>query len=313
MPYQDRDTYRRRIPEYLNTLVARRLSDSYIYETRRVLTKAHETLVREGRRTVPRDISSSDVLAYLDSIQGRSKYREQCLITLGQFLKYCGNPVVSKMGLRFPKDQISRANWLQPEQISYLRTQAQGEPKLNLILELGFNCFARRVEIQRLTTADARACLNTGLLTLRGKGPMGGKARTFYCHPDSPAVIEEYLDYRAGLLSQSCSQDPGSLLIYMRGKEPRPYTKNGMDRLLRRFSEAIGIDFSYHTMRRSGLREIFKAGVELPTIQRLAGHESVDMTVRYLGIRLSDTQAAMEKYSDYQRQAEQSGPSQIVQ
>jgi len=313
MPYQERDTFRRRIPEYLSTLATRRLSESYIQESKRVLIKAHDLLKREGRATIPREIVPADVLAYLDSIQGRAKYREQCIITLGQFLRYCGNPVVQDMNLRFPRDQTSKANWLEPEQIAYLRSQGRKDPKLNLIMELGFNCFARRIGIQRLTTADALACVNTGLLTLREKGPMGGQARTFYCHPDTPGVIEEYLEYRAGLLERVCCQDPGDLLIYTKGGEPRGYTDNGLDRLLRRFSEKVGIDFAYHTQRRSGLREIFKAGVDLPTIQRLAGHQSVDMTIRYLGIRLTDTQVAMERYSEYQRQAEKSGPSLNIQ
>jgi site-specific recombinase XerD len=304
MPYRERDTFRRKIPEYLDTLATRRLSESYIYENRRVLINAHDWIVKEGRTTRPNKIIPADVLAYLDSIQGRAKYQEQCITVLGQFLKYCGNPVVEKMGLRFPKDQISKANWLEPEQIRYVRTQGRRYPMINLILELGCNCFARRVEIQRLTTADARACLSTGLITLKGKGPMGGKSRTFFAHPNTPRVIEEYLEYRTGLIEANSSQDSDSLLIYLRGQESRGYSDAGLDRLLRQFSKRIGVGFSYHTLRRSGLREIYKAGVELPVIQRLAGHQSVDMTVRYLGIRLSDTQAAMERYSEYQREAE---------
>ena len=46
---------------------------------------------------------------------------------------------------------------------------------------------------------------------------------------------------------------------------------------------------------------MWKAGVPLEIIKEVLGHESVDTTIRYLGIRLDDMTEAMQKLSQYQK------------
>jgi integrase len=59
--------------------------------------------------------------------------------------------------------------------------------------------------------------------------------------------------------------------------------------------------FIKYALRRTYGRTCWKAGIPLETIKELMGHESVDTTIRYLGIRLDDMTEAMQKLSQYQK------------
>jgi len=54
-------------------------------------------------------------------------------------------------------------------------------------------------------------------------------------------------------------------------------------------------------MRRSFGRMMHRAGTKVTVIQNILGHESLDMTIHYLGLNLDDTASAMEKLVEYQQ------------
>ncbi len=99
---------------------------------------------------------------------------------------------------------------------------------------------------------------------------------------------------------------PEKLLIWQRGSQLSGYSNSGIDGILIRLRERLetlydrAFEFSNHTLRRTGGRMMWKAGVPLETIASILGHENPKQTVEYLGINLDDQAEAMEMYAQYQ-------------
>ncbi len=70
---------------------------------------------------------------------------------------------------------------------------------------------------------------------------------------------------------------------------PRPgASKTGhrhrMDKPFRRSVKVAGLDpktITPHVMRHTAITKLVMAGVDLPTIQRISGHKTLDMVLRY--------------------------------
>jgi integrase/recombinase XerD len=75
-----------------------------------------------------------------------------------------------------------------------------------------------------------------------------------------------------------------------------PYTVSGLEAAIRDQSENLGFHFSAHSFRRTFGRELYFAGMPLPEIQFIYGHSTLEMTIKYIGIRDSDVDASIEKY-----------------
>jgi hypothetical protein len=58
-------------------------------------------------------------------------------------------------------------------------------------------------------------------------------------------------------------------------------------------------DFSNHTLRRSFGRRQWMLGTPIETIADMLGHESVEMTKRYLGLNLEDQDQPMKKQDEF--------------
>jgi len=56
---------------------------------------------------------------------------------------------------------------------------------------------------------------------------------------------------------------------------------NAIRMVCRRLSEATGINFQPHALRRSFATLSLKSGMDVITLQRLMGHSSVEMTAHY--------------------------------
>jgi len=54
-------------------------------------------------------------------------------------------------------------------------------------------------------------------------------------------------------------------------------------------------DFSWHCLRHTFISRLVMAGVDLRTVQELAGHKNIAMTCRYAHLAPSHQQAALEK------------------
>lgn len=131
----------------------------------------------------------------------------------------------------------------------------------------------RRAEVVKLALKDFNP--ETGALSIRqGKG---GKDRTVYLPDNAIAWVENWLTVRG--------RSPGALLCPIRkgGQiEIRYMTPQAVLLIVQKRAEAAGVEsFSPHDFRRTFCSDLLDAGVDIVTVQKLAGHSSPVTTAKY--------------------------------
>lgn len=131
----------------------------------------------------------------------------------------------------------------------------------------------RRAEVAALELGDLN--LETGALSVRrGKGD---KDRTVYLPQSAIAFVRGWLSVRG--------REPGPLLCPIRkgGRiEFRSMCADAVLKILRRRAQLAGVEsFSPHDFRRTFCSDLLDAGVDIVTVQKLAGHASPVTTAKY--------------------------------
>ena len=131
----------------------------------------------------------------------------------------------------------------------------------------------RRAEVVKLELKDFKP--STGAMEICfGKG---GKDRTVYLPEGAIAFVEEWLDLRGF--------EPGPLLCPVRkgGRvELRQMTSDAVLKIVRRRAFQASVDsFSPHDFRRTFCSDLLDAGIDISTVQKLAGHASPVTTAKY--------------------------------
>lgn len=103
-----------------------------------------------------------------------------------------------------------------------------------------------------------------------------------------PANRSEEMD-RAGHQQDLSDGEAGGKDLY--------YTPRSLRRAVSRHAEALGLHCTPHTLRRTFGRELWRQGCPLETIQQLYGHSDLDTTILYLGIKDSDLDEAIARFS----------------
>jgi len=200
---------------------------------------------------------------------------------LKQFLRWAQNPVaLEARHWQLPAGQPSRRRWLSKAQILQLYRGSRGRARLLVGLE-ALNGL-RRVEVLRLRVADILTHENC--LRVLGKGRHGGKWRKIPVHP---AIIGPLRTAAEG-----------------RGPEDRvlPLSRTGADALLQEAVRtsglaATGVRVSHHDLRRTFGRLAHDAGMDLVQLKNLYGHESMEMTVHYIGLDADEMRSGLERLS----------------
>ncbi len=73
--------------------------------------------------------------------------------------------------------------------------------------------------------------------------------------------------------------------------------EEALDEMLKPLGEQIGVKFSNHTLRRTFGRTMYRSSVEVATISKMMGHESIDQTLKYIGVDLDDMCSAMKAFA----------------
>lgn len=140
------------------------------------------------------------------------------------------------------------------------------------IIALLYACGLRRAELVSLDLADFDP--EMGQLTVRGKG---NKTRSAYVRNGAKAALEDWLTIRGA--------SPGPLFWPARkgGKlYPDRLTTQAVYHLLQQRAGQVGIKhLSPHDFRRTFVSELLDRGADISTVQRMAGHASVETTARY--------------------------------
>lgn len=200
------------------------------------------------------------------------------------FLKWCKNMNLERFRLKVHVER-SRVDWLTVEEAAAVLASA---PSLNVktmeicLIYLG----VRADELRTLKLAD----MHPDHIMIQGKGCKG---RRIPVRKEFWAAISEYMAWRR--------KYPGQVfMVYKKGEEVRPYAHGGIFQAMQPHARMLGRHLSPHTFRRSFGRHLYKAGMPLPDIQRLYGHSSLEMTIRYLGINDEDTASGLDRFQpDY--------------
>jgi integrase len=170
-----------------------------------------------------------------------------------------------------------RGRALSPHEIAALMKSCSGNSSADVrdaaLIAILRGSGIRRAEAVNLEKADFN--LSTGALEIReGKGK---KDRTVYLPEPAIALVEKWLNLRG--------EEPGPLLFPIRkGGEIqfRRMTDDGVLKILQRRAFLAGVDsFSPHDFRRTFCSDLLDAGVDIVTVQKLAGHASPVTTAKY--------------------------------
>lgn len=260
------------------------------------------TLERGGRHTFPWDITEEDVKWLLDDYIKRNltvSTRRGYISALRTWTEYYDNDVVRRMKIRWPADMRPNVDWITQAQARELLAIPK-TPAQDLVVHCELCLGMRRVEILRLRPDSFRG----SHVEILGKGSQGGKPRSMPYHRDTDRVVDRYLRYRKALIETVRMQRPSavvpeSLMIWARGSKLHEYgvKGSGIDEMLKPLGEEIGVRFSNHTLRRTFGRTMYRSGVEVATISKMMGHESIDQTLKYIGVDLDDMNSAMQTFS----------------
>lgn len=212
-----------------------------------------------------------------------------------RLLEFIGNPA-SKTKIIHQADVRPHVDWLQPDQAKAVM-DCEKNPAQQLAVVLALGMGLRRIEIIRLKMQDVNT--DRGYITVTGKGRGGGKLRIVPFHPRFNQALGDWLAVRHKMVVPN-RYVPDNLLIWERRGYCYAYSDHkgtGLDGLLRRVSDSIGIGFSFHTLRRTFGRLMWLSGVSVVTIAKMLGHTSTEQTLSYIGANLDDMAGAMLSFS----------------
>lgn len=253
--------------------------------------------------TLPNKINKDDLIRLLDCMardQLAIATRKGYLSALKKYLTHYGNGSFSLITYKLPHDARPKVDWLTPAQASTLLA-ADKTPIQTIVVHFELCLGLRRVECVRLLCGDIHS--EDGYLTVRGKGSLGGKPRSIPYARDTGAVVSMALAHRAKMIEKAKQRHPlqtvpDNLILWSKGGYLHAYSEEGygIDKVVSDpLSESLGFHFSNHTLRRTFGRAMYRAGVEVATIAKILGHESTEVTLRYIGVDLDDMRSAMQK------------------
>jgi integrase len=154
--------------------------------------------------------------------------------------------------------------------------------------------------------------VETMTITVLGKGRNGGKTRTIMLGDTVKEFVARWMYEREFLVERFKKEHPSQtvpdlLFIHEWHGELVGYSESGIDRIVWAFKKrmenayARAFDFGNHTMRRTFGRRQWMLKTPIETISEMLGHESIDMTKKYLGLDLEDMSTAFDQYAKYQK------------
>jgi integrase/recombinase XerD len=155
------------------------------------------------------------------------------------------------------------------------------------MLEVLYGSGLRVSELATLKAAEIN--LGDGFLVCRGKG---GKERIVPLGRSSCKAIRRYLDEVRPLVDAEGREE---LFLSRRG---RPFTRQGIWKLLRRHAAAAGLStkISPHVLRHSFATHLLERGADLRSVQLMLGHSQITTTQIYTHVSRERLRRVYDKY-----------------
>lgn len=290
--------------KWVKKMSKERLSTRTIHFYRETMHTVAIILDTKERPYMPKDIRAEDVRILLDHLAAEGyavQTRKGYLTTLRKWVKDGGGKTDGWPKARLPADLRPNVDWLTADQASrLLRTEMTllQSAVINLELRQGL----RHVEVIRLRHCDID--YEAHLLTVIGKGPIGGKIRRIPMVPATETALKVWQDLRDSWVQvgkeryPSSFQDPETVIVWRKAGRLYSYSEEGygLDKVVTLpLNKQLDFHFSNHTLRRTFGRALYRAEVPVATIAKILGHESTEVTLRYIGVDIDDMRIAMNK------------------
>lgn len=176
-----------------------------------------------------------------------------------------------------PESRVPKGRALEQQEISILMTSCAGSRAADIrdraLIAILRGTGIRRKELVNLDLKDFKP--DTGALSIRqGKG---AKDRIVFLPEDAIALVNQWIEVRG--------EAPGALLHPVSKSDvviARRMTPDAVMKILKRRGRSAGLDpFSPHDFRRTFCSDLLEAGVDIVTVQKLAGHSSPVTTAKY--------------------------------
>lgn len=229
-------------------------------------------------------------------LPGGPSSKATLLTVTRMFLVYCRCKAASEW--RFPYRIQPAANgvFLDELEVAQIRqVAARHDPLTRLCYSLAVDNGLRVIDMRRLTMDNARELLATRRTTIIGKGRGGGKPGPLELSRMTEKPLRDWLEARAQD-AQQAAQDSPYLLAHGRNGQMMPYSYDLIRRKLNALSEASGIRFRPHDLRRTYGHRLHVLGIPIETIARLLRHETIDQSFRcYIGIQSDELRDAQDR------------------
>lgn len=296
--------YDRRVQLWTKQMTRERLSTRTIHFYVETMHAVASILNTNSHPVLPKEIRPDDVRFLLDHLATENyavQTRKGYLSALRKWVKNGGGKTEGWPKARLPHDRRPNVDWLTAEQARKLLDTDMSllqSAVINLELRQGL----RHVEVIRLRHCDID--YDTHLLTVIGKGPIGGKIRRIPMVPATEAALKVWQDLRDIWVQEgkqrypSSFRDPETVIVWRKAGRLYSYSEEGygLDKVVTLpLNKQLDFHFSNHTLRRTFGRALYRAEVPVATIAKILGHESTEVTLRYIGVDIDDMRNAMQK------------------
>lgn len=183
-------------------------------------------------------------------------------------------------------------NYLNETQARAMSTLYKNSTKLheirtNAIINLSLNAGLRMNEIIELRISELE--LDENRFIVHGKGQ---KERTCYLNKVAKEALLKYLDMRKNIVPARKS-DADYVFLSNKNKKMDDHTIRSFIKVSYNKAHIDSSKYSMHTLRHTCATLLYKAGVDIRTIQELLGHEQLDTTTIYTHIHDNSVKDSM--------------------
>jgi site-specific recombinase XerD len=245
------------------------------------------------------DITPQTIKAYLDTRDDLTKttinrYRGTMSMIFQEAIRNGKAKTNPARLVRLHKEDNSRVRFISYDEEAAIRAVIRKrcpvhEPELTLALESGM----RRGELYSLTW-DRVNLERRQLLLLKTKN---GTARVVILTTAAVSALEELRERRNPDSPNVCVTRYGEPM-----SSPRAWFELVMEEAVKKNSSLQ--DVTWHIFRHTYISRLVMAGVDLRTVQELAGHKDIKMTVRYAHLAPAHKLAAVDRLTEYRREQE---------
>jgi integrase len=191
------------------------------------------------------------------------------------------------------KEQAGRITYLTTEQVARLLEAARQDQSAEIypFIVIGLETSMRRMEILSIRLEDID--LGRRVIFIP-KAKTGAREQPITTH------LAEFL---RGYME---SAEPEQVWLFPSKRSPTGYFIS-IEEPFRRVVTAAGMDSKEivrHTLRHTAITHLVQAGVDLPTVQRISGHKTLQMVMRYSHQNGEHIRTAMDKLEDRYRPTE---------